>query len=239
MCASPSRRLFTSEVNSWSMKASSEKFTTKASSWGLDAWIRSSALLFTDGRLRDMEPELSTTSAIETGTSVCWKLISVCRTPSSKTSKLSFFRSGTSRLPSSTVAFSTTSSTSACRTKPAPSLRRGSAELAGGSASGERTGSRSTVSGGACAGTDGDGDCWAGSEDAPADKRTTRTALLQRRMGTGASMDGQRRQSLRRIQLHFHFTLPAVAGQVLGPVADHILVVRLSPSPAGSWDRSP
>ena len=43
------------------MKASSEKFTTKASSWGFEAWIRSSALLFTEGRLRDMEPELSTT----------------------------------------------------------------------------------------------------------------------------------------------------------------------------------
>ena len=53
------------------MKASSEKFTTKASSWGLEAWIRSSVLLFTERRLLLIEPELSTTMAMETGRSVC------------------------------------------------------------------------------------------------------------------------------------------------------------------------
>ncbi len=71
MCPSPSLSLFTSDVNSWSMNASSEKFTTNASSCGFDASIRSSALLFTAGRFRDIEPELSTTIAIDTGRSVC------------------------------------------------------------------------------------------------------------------------------------------------------------------------
>ena len=37
MCESPSRSLFTSEVKSWSINASSEKFTTNASSCGFDA----------------------------------------------------------------------------------------------------------------------------------------------------------------------------------------------------------
>ena len=74
------------------MNASSEKLTTKASSWGFEASIRSSALLFTEGRLRYIEPELSTTRPMETGRSVCWKLSSVCFTPSSKTSKSSFVR---------------------------------------------------------------------------------------------------------------------------------------------------
>ena len=53
------------------MNASSEKFTTNASSCGFEASIRSSALLFTAGRFLDIDPELSTTSAIETGRSVC------------------------------------------------------------------------------------------------------------------------------------------------------------------------
>ena len=57
------------------MNASSEKFTTKASSCGFEAWIKSSALLFTEGRLRYIEPELSTTRPMETGRSVCWKLM--------------------------------------------------------------------------------------------------------------------------------------------------------------------
>ena len=84
-----------SEVKSQSMKASSEKFTTKASSWGFEARIRSSALLLTEGRLRYMEPELSTTRPIETGRSVCWKLMRVCLTPSSKTWKSSLVRFST------------------------------------------------------------------------------------------------------------------------------------------------
>ena len=45
-----------SEVKSQSMKASSEKLTTKASSCGFEAWIRSSALLLTEGRLRSHGP---------------------------------------------------------------------------------------------------------------------------------------------------------------------------------------
>ena len=38
---------------------------------GFEASTRSSALLFTAGRFFDIDPELSTTSAIETGRSVC------------------------------------------------------------------------------------------------------------------------------------------------------------------------
>jgi len=63
--------LLTSEVNSQSMKASSEKLTTKASSW-VEARIISRAALLTEGRLLYMEPELSITRPMDTGRSVCW-----------------------------------------------------------------------------------------------------------------------------------------------------------------------
>src|SRR5580658_1455506 len=180
-----------------------------------------------------MEPELSTTRAIETGTSVCWKLIRVCLTPSSNTSKFSFFRSGTSFVPSSTVALSTTSSTSAWRTYPSPPcLRKGSEDAP--AASGERTGSRSTVSGGAWTGAGLAGGCCAGSEKAAPGKKTQITAeiaLLQRRIVAGASMDGERRQSGPWSHLNLHFTPLAVACQVRGPVADEILVAQQGGNP--------
>ena len=83
MCESPSRSFLISEVKSQSMKASSEKLTTKASSCGFEASIKSSALLLTEGRLRYIDPELSTTSPMDTGRSVCWKLMMFCLTPSS------------------------------------------------------------------------------------------------------------------------------------------------------------
>src|SRR6202453_143143 len=157
----------------------------------------------------------------------------VCLVPSSKTSKFSFFRSGTSLLPSSTVAFSATSSTSACRTKPAPSLWITPASVPGGSASGERTGSRSTVNGGAwldCVFAAGEGEggaaCCAPSANVAPARKIAKTRLLQWRIVAGTSMDGQRRQSLRRIRLHFHFTPFAIAGQILGAVADYVLVAQ-------------
>ncbi len=75
MCDSPSRSLLISEVKSQSINASSEKLTTKASSCGFEARMRSRALLFTEGRLRYIEPELSITRPMETGRSVCWKLM--------------------------------------------------------------------------------------------------------------------------------------------------------------------
>src|SRR5208337_3119704 len=58
-------------------------------------------------------------------------------------------------------------------------------------------------------------------------KSAAKTALLQWRIVPGTSINGERRQSRRRIHLHLHFTPLAVAGQVFGLVADHILVAQL------------
>src|SRR5271165_586529 len=233
MCESPSRSLLRSEVNSWSMNASSEKFTTKASSCGFEASTRSTALLFTAGRFRAMDPELSTTNAIETGKSVCWKLMMFCFTPSSKTWKLSFCRSCTRCPPESrTVAFSDTSSTSARSRNWLPSFSMGLFRGRGASPSGERTGSRSMVSAGACPDVACVGVFCAESESTAATNRNKKiapawSALLQWRIVARACMDSQRRQTLRWIQFHLYFTPLAVAVQVLGRVPDDILVAQL------------
>ena len=131
------------------MKASSEKFTTKASSCGFEASIRSSALLFTAGRFFDIEPELSTTSADRNRQigvlkaddvllHAVFENLKVLLASASAPTAVAFQHRGIQHhlfhVGAQNVSF-------------APSLCRGPPFALGGcSASGERTGSRSTVS---------------------------------------------------------------------------------------------
>src|ERR1035438_7051709 len=95
---------------------------------------------------------------------------------------------------------------------------------AGCSASGERTGSWSSVSAGAGACDGLLGGCCAHSGSVVREKRIAQVALLQWRIVAGTSMDSELRQSRWRIKLHFHFTPLAIPVHVLGRVADYILV---------------
>jgi hypothetical protein len=72
--------------------------------------------LFTDGRFRDIDPELSTTNCDRDRQVGVLKADQRLLHPVLADLKSSLFRSGTSLLPSSTVQFSTTSSTSVRRT---------------------------------------------------------------------------------------------------------------------------
>src|SRR5271157_2333673 len=96
----------------------------------------------------------------------------------------------------------------------------------GWSESGERTGSRSTVRGGAWAGAGCLGDCCAPSVSAETNRSKKKEALLQRRIVAGTSMNGERRQSRWRIELHLHFTPLAVPGHVFGRVSNDILIAQ-------------
>ena len=150
---SPSRSLLTFEVKSWSMKASSEKFTTKASSCGFEASIRSSALLFTEGRFfvhrsgvvddqRDRNRQIGVLKADDVLLDAVFKNLKVILLQVLDQLRAVEHRgSSAPPLPHWSAARSLRPP---CAEVPGPGRGRCSA-------SGERTGSRSSVSEGACA----------------------------------------------------------------------------------------
>src|SRR3954469_19441013 len=98
----------------------------------------------------------------------------------------------------------------------------------GDGASGERTGSRSTEreGGWGAAGAPWPGVfCAVAERAAPARSKAT-SALLQWSIVARASMDSKWWQPLWWIQLYLYFTPLAVAADLLGRVADHILVAQ-------------
>src|SRR6202453_2359088 len=143
----------------------------------------------------------------------------VCCTPSSETLKSSLARVFTMCcLSSSTVAFKTTSSTLRCRvylplSRPISAVVSGSLGVPFPAPSGEATGSRSTLSGCCFSAGSGEAD---GVADTCISARTgglqrrkigrMNSQLLQGRIVSGASVNGQLGQALGRNQLHLQFT---------------------------------
>src|SRR5579872_28606 len=198
--ARPASSFFMSLVNSTSRKASSLKFTTKTSSWGLEARTRSAEAVSTFVRFSRMLPLLSMMIPIETGTSSRLKILMGWGLPFSKTLKASCVRFVISLpLLSATLTGKTTSRVSDVKTGISP----GSLGVPGG--------------GGMLTG------CWADAR--AASKR--RRKLLRRRIVTEPEKGFERWKPAWLIQLHADMPIFPVTVLVLGGVVQHVLVPQL------------